>query len=43
MNKQIEIEHKGHDKYFPGDVTVSVTSKPKICYLSNATNWANDL
>ena len=30
-------------KYVPGDVTFSFTSKPKICYPSNATNWASDL
>ena len=40
---QIEPEHKENDKYVPSDAIVSVTSKPKICYPSNATNWANNL
>ena len=40
MNEQIETEHKGYDKYVPGDVhvTVSVTSKPKICYPTITQN-----
>ena len=42
VNKQIETEHKGHDKYLPGDITVSFTSKAKTLYPSNATNWTND-
>ena len=32
VNEQIETEHKGHKKYVTGDVTVSVTSKSKICF-----------
>ena len=30
-------------KYLPGDAMFPVTFKPKICYASNVTNWANDL
>ena len=43
VNEHIETEHRGHGKYVLGDVTVSVTSKPKFCYPSNAINWATDL
>ena len=43
VNQQIETQYNGRDKYVPGDVTVSVTCKPKAHYPSHATNWANDL
>ena len=43
VNDMKEVEHRGHDKFIPKDVTVSVTCKPKHIYPSSATNWANDL
>lgn len=43
VNDMKEVEYKGRDKFVPGDVTVSVTCKPKHIYPSSATNWANDL
>ena len=43
VNEQIETEHNGQDKFVPGDVTVSVTCKPKAHYPSLATNLANEL
>lgn len=43
VNDMKEVEYKGRDKFVPGDVTVSVTCKPKHIYPSSATNWANDI
>ena len=42
INEMKEKEIKGRDVYASTDVTVSVTCKPKVCYGSSATNWAND-
>ena len=40
-----DVEQKtidGHDVFVTKDVTISVTTKPKLVYSSSATHWAND-
>ena len=43
VNEMKEVEHRGRDKFVPGDVTVFVACKQKHIFPSSATNWANDL
>ena len=43
VNQMNEVEHNEDDKHSPSDVTVSVKCKPGMIYLSDGTNWANDL